>query len=79
MQLDPTNSDGPISERHWAKSSNAIYRNRQSPFSTQSVALVRTFGILSPAATSVLHLIDKVNVIYVLYVTSGRKCDWKRE
>ena len=74
-QLDLTNSDVPISERCWGKSSIANYRNRQTPFFTQSVALVRTFGVPNTVLTSGFHLTVKVNAIHLPCAASGRKCD----
>lgn len=64
-QLDPTNSDVPISERYWARSSNATYRNRQNPFFTQSVALVRTFGVLSTLVIREINVTAKVHLVDV--------------
>lgn len=74
-QLDPTNSDGPTSERCWAKSSNATYRKRQTVFFTQSVVLVRTFGVLSTVSISGFHVTVKVHAIYSPHAACGRKCN----
>lgn len=74
-QLDPTNSDVPTSERCWETSSNATYRKRQTPFSTQSVVLVRTFGVPSTRSIREFHATVKVTVIDAPCAASGKKCN----